>query len=523
MDPTPVIVHLSGAHRGTTQRLFGQQLRLALFPDAEIPIAVADLPPWGERATEDGEVARLERRGESYELVATSELGLWVNGEPTRRRLLVSGDVIEVGSGGPVLRYRLYAPGSRAFKSFREVFTDCFDCARYGARSAGKRLAIMAAGAPWELATQTSPVLRLALAGVLVLLLFLLGGTGWLWYRNIRLEQSLAIERARVEGLARLLDQAEQHSFSTRDFAATQAELRESFVETQARLQTVEDRLGARERVIEAASRSVVFLQAAYGFAEPGTGRPLRLAGLGPDGPPLTGPGGEPVVTFDGAGPVVEIFYTGTAFVASDEGHLLTNRHVAEPWTYDEHAQMITEQGLEPEMRQFVGYLPGEAEPFPVEMVRASERADVALLRCTASTETIRPLELARREPVAGDEVIVLGYPTGLQALIVRAEPEFVEGLLEENVQDFWELGRRLAAGGYIEPLATVGVVGQVTGSSIVYDAETTHGGSGGPVLGLDGKVVAVNAAVVPEFGGSNLGVPARAALTLLAPPPADP
>jgi S1-C subfamily serine protease len=33
--------------------------------------------------------------------------------------------------------------------------------------------------------------------------------------------------------------------------------------------------------------------------------------------------------------------------------------------------------------------------------------------------------------------------------------------------------------------------------------------GSGGPVLDLDGHLVAVNAAIMPESGGSNLGVPA--------------
>ena len=65
----------------------------------------------------------------------TLQAWVWVNGEPVQRRVLVSGDLIEVGSGGPVLRYRLYAPGSRPFKSFREVFNDCLDSARYGGRS----------------------------------------------------------------------------------------------------------------------------------------------------------------------------------------------------------------------------------------------------------------------------------------------------------------------------------------------------------------------------------------------------
>ena len=90
---------------------------------------------------------------------------------------------------------------------------------------------------------------------------------------------------------------------------------------------------------------------------------------------------------------------------------------------------------------------------------------------------------------------------------------------MDDGPLDFWQVARRLAGSGLIEPLATVGVVGQVTRTSVVYDAETTHGGSGGPVLILDGRVLAINAAVVPEFGGSNLGVPAAEALRLLRQP----
>jgi len=39
-------------------------------------------------------------------------------------------------------------------------------------------------------------------------------------------------------------------------------------------------------------------------------------------------------------------------------------------------------------------------------------------------------------------------------------------------------------------------------------------------VISLDGAVVAINAAILTDFGGSNLGVPAAEAIRLLAPPP---
>jgi len=38
-------------------------------------------------------------------------------------------------------------------------------------------------------------------------------------------------------------------------------------------------------------------------------------------------------------------------------------------------------------------------------------------------------------------------------------------------------------------------------------------------VIGLDGRVVAVNSAVMPDFAGSNFGVPAAEALHLLEVP----
>jgi S1-C subfamily serine protease len=223
------------------------------------------------------------------------------------------------------------------------------------------------------------------------------------------------------------------------------------------------------------------------------------------------------LITLEGDGPIVERFYTGTAFVASEDGLLLTNRHVAIPWRDDESAQALIAQGLVPVAQRFVGYLAGIKQSFDVELVVASDEADVAVLRCSGVTGVAKPLTLSETSPQPGDEVIVMGYPTGIRALLARADEDFVNKIMSDGQPDFWHVVRRLSETGRIAPLATRGIVGQVTAAAVVYDAETTSGGSGGPVIGLNGEVVAVNTAILPEFGGSNLGVPVKRARELLA------
>ena len=72
-----------------------------------------------------------------------------------------------------------------------------------------------------------------------------------------------------------------------------------------------------------------------------------------------------------GDGPILESFFTGTAFVATVDGLLLTNRHVVLPWEFDDAARMVMAQGLEPVMRRLQGFLPGVSEAFQVSLVVA--------------------------------------------------------------------------------------------------------------------------------------------------------
>jgi len=110
-----------------------------------------------------------------------------------------------------------------------------------------------------------------------------------------------------------------------------------------------------------------------------------------------------------------------------------------------------------------------------------------------------------------------MGYPTGLRSMLAQTGDTFLAELQEDENLDFWAVAERLSKSEFIRPLASRGIVGQLTTATVVYDADTTHGGSGGPVLDINGDVVAINTAIIPEYGGSNFGVPVEHAKRLLA------
>ena len=110
-----------------------------------------------------------------------------------------------------------------------------------------------------------------------------------------------------------------------------------------------------------------------------------------------------------------------------------------------------------------------------------------------------------------------MGYPTGLRAMLAQTGDAFLTELQEDGDLDFWDVAERLSKSDFIRPLASRGIVGQLTAATVVYDADTTLGGSGGPVLDMNGDVVAINAAIIPEYSGSNFGVPVEHARRLLA------
>ncbi len=505
--PMVALEHMTGPARGSVSWLGAPTLDITL--DAGCYLHVSETAPG---PSPEDLVARLHRVDDTYEIEAPEGRSVWVNKKRIALQRLKHGDTVEFGETGPLCRARIFTGHGPARNTVADILSDSVAYLR-ASRQPPPRRAVRAAGALLtRLSRETTVLFRITVLVAIAAFAFLAYQQIQL---NARLQQSIESGAARLDSFAAAMVQAQNEALRPSDLAALREELAERVTSNVARLEELELRSQASGRVIALATPSVVFLQGAYGFRERSSQRMLRHF-VGPDGRPLLSPRGRPLLTLDGDGPVAEIQFTGTGFAEGDGGALVTNRHVAAPWEQDAGAEALAIGDVEPVMLKFIAYLPGAEKAVPVTLLLASETSDLAILTLEAGATPPPGLKLAAGAPASGDEVIVLGYPTGLRSMLAQSGDAMIAELQKAKDTNFWTVAERLAAEGYISPLASRGIVGQATRATIVYDAETTHGGSGGPVLNVAGEVVAVNSAILPEFGGSNLGVPAERVRELL-------
>ncbi len=499
---------LTGPARGTASWLSGSALDISLNDAEMIRIAEA-----GGEPLQSGIVARLHRSGEGYEIEARQQVPLWINGEQVESKQLQQRDLIEFGDKGPLARYRVHHQGDRLKRSLGDMLDDCIDYTRFSRKPRIARLKNAVHDLSRDFLVETTLLFRISV----VIALVVLGVITYQQYQSgLQLQQQAASSAHRLEDFARSLTRTNQEALRPSDLNRLRQELSHSLSDASQRLELLEQRSEASIRIIAEATRSIVFLQGAYGFRDIESKRMLRYQ-VDEEGSPLITLRGQPLLTLEGEGEVAESRFTGTAFVVSKSGALLTNRHVALPWEDDTSLEAMNAAGMEPVLTKFVGYLPGLEAAFPVELLKASENVDLAVLLCSDVINDLPLLNLGTRRPAPGDEVIVMGYPTGLRSMLAQTGDDFLAELQADESLDFWGVARRLSEAQFIRPLASRGIVGQRSASAVVYDADTTHGGSGGPVLDIDGNVIAINTAIIPEYGGSNFGIPVEYAHQLLA------
>ena len=449
-------------------------------------------------------VATLKWADESYALKAAGTRHVWVNGHSIDEVKLMHGDMIEFEEHGPMSRFRLCQQSFPTKWPIDEILGDALSYARSSRRPLRGRVSTAVSESIRRLALQTTIFFRLSV----ILALCAILAFGFVLFRNDQAIQARLEQDARtIEAVTVLLSQTREEALSENDLRALQLQLETRMALNSERLKTLEQKSEAASRVIAQSAASIAFLQGAFGLRHIESGELLREV-LGPDGQSIMTPFGQPRIEPHGNGPPAEFQFTGTGFLLKNGQSLVTNRHVALPWTAGDRASAFEASGLKPEILRFIAYLPGEPEPISATLVGASETADVALLTIAPIRFEDHGLELAQSRPRVGDTVYLLGYPTGLKALIAQAGPDFMEEVIESASTGFWTVAEELSERGLVKPLASGGIVAQINAGAILYDAETTVGGSGGPALNREGQVVAINAAILPEFGGSNIGVP---------------
>lgn len=263
--------------------------------------------------------------------------------------------------------------------------------------------------------------------------------------------------------------------------------------ETTKRVELLEFESDIGEKIIKDFSRGVCLIQCSFSLVDEVTGSPLRSWR---DGRLLTNN------------------LTGTGFVINS-GKIITNRHVAEPWWRQAEHAIPMEPGFIPKLEVFRAFFPNVVEPVPLKVEKISETVDVALLSFDPEGIDIPELELdlSGKGAIEGEAVVLLGYPAGMNALYAKSDPGIA---MEISKLPFMEAAQELSNRNLIKPIATQGHISDVLNKRIIYDAQTTVGGSGGPLFNNKGKVIAVNYGIFRGFSGANFGVPITYAVELI-------
>ena len=295
--------------------------------------------------------------------------------------------------------------------------------------------------------------------------------------------------------------------------------LQHQLTEAESRLQKLETEVRFAQTVIQSYEPSVCLIHVLVAFRDPTSGLRVHFVGL-TNGAPATDEHQNVLLSVNGAGPEVHLDAFGTGFLASASGEILTNHHVVEPWLHNDELNELLDQGLQPVIADMTAYFPGVPRGIPVKTERISSTADVAVVKGNVSGLGIKNVGLAdgRGSAVSGQPVVLLGYPTALDAILARAGAETLQAIATVSKGDPKRVMEELAGRNLIRPITTQGHIGDVLADKIVYDAQTAVGGSGGPLFNGEGKVIGINFAFLPEFGGSNFAIPVGYGKSLLEP-----
>jgi serine protease Do len=180
---------------------------------------------------------------------------------------------------------------------------------------------------------------------------------------------------------------------------------------------------------------------------------------------------------------------TGSGFIVSSDGLIVTNRHLVRDWEYSSSSGSGRITKIEAILPR---HMVEEAVPAEVYKLGPEKAADVAILKLSLPAQRfVQGFEGDTANTNPGDEVVVIGYPLGLELLQwtrdTTANPSLSTGIVSRVGHDFIQLNLR-----------------------------AYHGNSGGPVLNRKGQVIGILTANLGSAQDIALCTPISAALALV-------
>jgi DNA-binding response OmpR family regulator len=347
--------------------------------------------------------------------------------------------------------------------------------------------------------------------------------------RSQILTQDQLLERAQKSREAQSQELSASVSKQLEELRAESADLRKqmstsagaSLVDLDSRLKQTDSRIGKLEsdariaqEIVRDYSNSVCLIYAIVGFRDRNSGARLMFAGIDANGNPIADDKGNVLFTTEGGSRPVNLHVFGSGFLIDTAGHILTNRHVLQPWWHN--AVPVPGDAFEPTIESMWAYFPGYETPMPLHVRSLSENFDLGLASVDLPQSRPRPVAIDQQAAISGSPVVLIGYPTGVEGILARIDEPTLKQIARAAGNSTEGLVDELARRKLIRPLVTQGHLGVVGPDRLVYDAQTTHGGSGGPVFDASGKVIGVNFAVLSDFSGSNFAVPILRAASML-------
>jgi DNA-binding response OmpR family regulator len=297
---------------------------------------------------------------------------------------------------------------------------------------------------------------------------------------------------------------------------ASLSDLDSRLKQTDSRIGKLEIESRVAQEIVRDYSNSVCLIYAILGFHDRRTGAELKFATVDANGNPVADDKGGLNVTTEGNGPPVRLHVFGSGFLVDGVGHVLTNHHVLEPWWHNSQAIPVPTDIFEPITLSMRAYFPGRETPMPLRIRALSEDVDLGLASVDLPASHPKPVAIDQQAAISGGSVVLIGYPTGVEGILARLDEPTLKRIAQAAGNNTDELVQELARRNLIRPLVTQGHLGVVGPDRLVYDAQTTSGGSGGPVFDTGGKVIGVNFAILAGFSGSNFAVPISHAAKLL-------